>query len=208
MQPKFSTLIILTVVSAVLLVPFAVSPIYLDALRDRSFDLHQFLRGEIYKQGTGFASLTLVGVEMMLTARKRSRSWPLKIKMPGSVLLWRSAHIFTGVALLAMVVIHTVGASGINFNALFLYSFIGVTFTAMLGVLAETGVLSSPRKVFSRNIFNFGKQKSEEEEKAVGIGKGALIRGMREVWLKSHIFLVSVFSIMLAVHIFLVYYYR
>ena len=83
-----------------------------------------------------------------------------------------------------------------------------VTFTAMLGVLAETGVLSSPRKVFSRNSFNFGKQKSEEEEKAVVIGKGALIRGMREVWLKSHIFLVSVFSIMLAVHIFLVYYYR
>ena len=207
MQPKFSTLIILTLVSAVLLVPFAVSPIYLDALRDRSFDLHQFLRGEIYKQGTGYASLVLVGVEMLLTARKRSRTWPLKIKMPGSVMLWRSAHIFTGVALLAVVLVHTVGASGINYNAVFLYSFMGVTLTALLGVVAETGVLESPRKVFSRNIFKFGTLKLGEGE-AAGIGKGALIRGMRAVWLRSLIFLVSVFSILLAVHVFLVYYYQ
>jgi len=202
MQPKFSTLIILTLVSAVLLVPFAVSPIYLDALRDRSFDLHQFLRGELYKQSTGYVSLALVGVEMMLTARKRSRSWPLKIKMPGSVMLWRSAHIFTGVALLAAVVIHTLGATGINYNAVFLWSFIGVTLTAMVGIVAETGVLESPRKVFS-----FSAPKIVEG-KAAGIGKGALIRGMRAVWLRSHIFLVSIFSILLAVHIFLAYYYQ
>ncbi len=202
MQPKFSTLIILTLVSALLLVPFAVSPMYLDALRDRSFDLHRFLRGEVYKQGTGYASLVLVGIEMLLSARKRSRSWPLKIKMPGSMMLWRSAHIFTGVALLAAVVVHTVGASGINYNAIFLGSFIGVTLTALVGVVAETGVLESPRKVFS-----FAAPKLADGE-ATGIGKGALIRAMRAVWLKTHIFLVSVFSILLAVHVFLVYYYR
>ena len=202
MQPKFSTLIILTVVSVALLVPFAVSPTYLDALRDRSFDLHQFLRGEVYKQGTGFAALALVIIEMLLTARKRSRSWPLKVKMPGSMILWRSAHIFTGVALLLIVVIHTVGASGINYNAFFLWTFVGVTFTALVGVAAETGVLESPRKVFS---FSGSKQ---VEGKPAGIGKGALIRNMRTVWLKSHILLVSVFLILLAVHIFLVYYYR
>ncbi|MEL6937843.1 MAG: hypothetical protein AAFO84_01475 [Cyanobacteria bacterium J06598_1] len=202
MKPKFSTLIILTLVSAVLLVPFALSPIYLDVLRDRSFDLHQFLRGERYKQATGYVSLTLVVVEMLLTARKRSRSWPIKITMPGSVMLWRSAHIFTGVALLAAVLVHTIGASGINYNAIFLWSFIGVTLTALVGVVAETGVLESPRK-----IFNFRGQKLVDGE-PVGIGKGALIRGMRAVWLKSHIFLVSVFSILLAVHIFLVYYFQ
>ncbi|MGD1897639.1 MAG: hypothetical protein ACFB16_11890 [Phormidesmis sp.] len=202
MQPKFSTLIILTLVSALLLVPFAASPMYLDAMRDRSFELYQFLRGEVYKQGTGFASLALVAVEMLLTARKRSRTWPVKVKMPGSVMLWRSAHIFTGVALLAMVVIHTIGASGVNYNAILLWSFIGVTLTALVGVVAETGVLESPRK-----IFKFTKPKLVEGE-PVGIGKGALIRGMRTVWLKSHIFLVSVFAVLLAVHIFLVYYYR
>ncbi|MEL6555099.1 MAG: hypothetical protein AAFQ63_16785 [Cyanobacteria bacterium J06621_11] len=202
MQPKFSTLIILSLISLVLLVPFALSPMYLDVLRDRSFDLHQFLRGEIYKQGTGYAALTLVGIEMLLTARKRSRTWPLKIKMPGSVMLWRSAHIFTGVALLVIVVIHTVGVRGINYNLVFLGSFMGVTFTALLGVLAETGVLESPRKIFSFT----GKQSAEGEP--AGIGKGALIRGMRTVWLKSHIFLVSVFAVLLAVHVFLVYYFR
>lgn len=204
MQPKFSTLIILTVVSAVLLIPFALSPIYLDVLRDRSFDLHQFLRGEVYKQGTGFAALTLVIIEMLLTARKRSRSWPIKFKMPGSVILWRRVHIFTGVALLAIVVVHTLGASGLNYNAVFLWSFVGVTFTAMIGVAVETGVLESPRKVFS--FSGFGAKSTEG--KADGVGKGALIRGMRAVWLKSHIFLVSVFAILLAVHIFLVYYYQ
>lgn len=207
MKPKFSTLILLTLVSAVLLIPFALSPIYLDALRDRSFDLHQFLRGEIYKQGTGYASLVLVVIEMLLTARKRSRSWPIKVKMPGTVLLWRSIHIFTGVALLVFVLIHTVGAFGFNFNAILLWSFFGVTFTALVGVLAETGVLESPRKVFSF-AGRFGKKTEEDSAQPAGVGKGALIRGMRVVWLQSHIWLVSVFSILLAVHIFLVYYYQ
>ncbi|MEO1620106.1 MAG: hypothetical protein AAFU53_03630 [Cyanobacteria bacterium J06632_3] len=220
MRPKFSTLILLTIVSAVLLVPFALSPIYLDALRDRSFDLHQFLRGEIYKQGTGYAALVLVVIEMLLTARKRSRSWPIKVRLPGSVLLWRSLHIFTGVALLAMVVIHTVGAVGFNYNAVLLWSFVGVTLTALLGVVAETGILESPRKVFSFAGFGAAKGKAEATDvkavgvakggvaKAEGIGKGALIRNLRVVWLQPHIWLVSVFLVLLAVHIFLVYYYR
>lgn len=223
MQPKFSTLLILTVVSALLLIPFTVSSIYIDALRDRAFDMHQFLRGEVYKQGTGYAALVLVFVEMLLTARKRSRSWPLKIKMPGSVLIWRSAHIFTGVALLAMVLVHTIGVSGVNYNGILLLSFVGVTLTAMVGVLAETGVLESPRKVFSFGGLGKRKSKDDNQGKSVqgatvvggaiasepaGMGKGALIRFMRAVWLRSHIFLVSVFAILLAVHVFLVYYYQ
>lgn len=118
------------------------------------------------------------------------------------MMLWRSAHIFTGVALLAVVVVHTVGVTGINYNAVFLWSFVGVTLTALVGVVAETGVLESPRKVFS-----FASPAAVDGEVS-GISKGALIRGMRAVWLKSHIFLVSVFSILLAIHIFLVYYYR
>ncbi|MFK8186672.1 MAG: hypothetical protein AB8B99_25125 [Phormidesmis sp.] len=205
MKPKFSTLIILTLVCAVLMVPFALSPIYLDMLRDRSFDLHQFLRGEWYKQVSGFVALALVGVEMLLTFRKRSRSWslwPKKLSVPGSVIFWRSVHIFVGTALVGAVLVHTIGATGINFNALFLWIFFAVTLSALAGVVAETGVLESPRKVFS-----IGKAKVVEG-KATGIGKGALIRGMRAVWLPSHIFLVSVFALMLAVHIFLVYYYR
>ncbi|MEM8505241.1 MAG: hypothetical protein AAF716_19055 [Cyanobacteria bacterium P01_D01_bin.1] len=202
MKPKFSTLIILTLVSAVLLLPFALSPFYIEALRDRSFDLHQFLRGELYKQITGYVALSLVLAEMLLTARKRSRSWPIKVKMPGSVLFWRSLHIFTGVALLAAVLVHTIGVSGVNYNAVFLWSFFGVTLTALVGVVAETGVLESPRKVFS-----FAGKKGALG-KAEGIGKGTLIRVMRTVWLQSHIFLVSIFALLLAVHIFLVYYYR
>jgi hypothetical protein len=202
MKPKFSTLIILTLVSAVLLLPFALSPIYIEALRDRSFDLHQFLRGELYKQITGYVALALVVAEMLLTARKRSRSWPIKIKIPGSILMWRSLHIFTGVALLGAVLVHTIGVSGVNYNAVFLWSFFGVTLTALVGVVAETGVLESPRKVFS-----FAGNKGADGL-ATGVSKGPLIRLMRALWLNSHIFLVSIFSLLLAVHIFLVYYYR
>lgn len=205
MKPKFSTLIILTLVCAVLMVPFAFSPIYIDVLRDRSIELHQFLRGEWYKQVSGYVTLALVGAEMALTLRKRSRSWslwPKKFVLPGSVIFWRSVHIFVGTALVGAVLVHTIGVTGINFNALLLWIFFGVTVSALIGVVAETGVLESPRKVFS-----IGKEKIVEG-KAVGIGKGALIRNMRAVWLPSHIFLVSVFSLMLAVHIFLVYYYR
>lgn len=202
MKPQFSTLIVLTLVCAALLVPFALSPMYLDTMRDRSFDLHQFLRGETYKQGTGFAALVLIAIEMLLSLRKRSRSLPIKVKVPGAVMLWRTIHIFTGVALLAFVLLHTVGASGLNFNAVFLWIFFGVTLSALVGVVAETGVLESPRKIFS-----FSGQKVVEGE-ATGMGKGTLIRGMRAVWLPSHIFLVSVFGLMLAFHIFLVYYFR
>lgn len=202
MKPQFSTLIVLTLVCAALLVPFALSPMYLDTMRDRSFDLHQFLRGEIYKQGTGFAALVLIAIEMLLSLRKRSRSLPIKVKVPGAVMLWRTIHIFTGVALLAFVLLHTVGASGLNFNAVFLWIFFGVTLSALVGVVAETGVLESPRKIFS-----FSGQKVVEGE-ATGMGKGTLIRGMRAVWLPSHIFLVSVFGLMLTFHIFLVYYFR
>lgn len=202
MKPQFSTLIILTLVCAVLLLPFALSPVYLDMMRDRSLDLHQFLRGEVYKQGTGYAALVLVGIEMMLTARKRSRKWPLNIKVPGSVMLWRALHIFTGVALLGIVLIHTIGANGVNFNAAFLWVFFAVTLTALVGVVAETGILESPRKIFSLSSPRL------VEGQAVGIGKGALVRTMREIWLKSHIWLVSVFALMLGFHIFLVYFYR
>lgn len=206
MKPQFSTLIILTLVSALLLLPFAFSPLYLDMLRDRSLDLHVFLRGEVYKQGTGYTALVLVIIEMMLSARKRSRKWPLKLKLPGAVMLWRATHIFTGVSLLGVVLLHTVGANGLNFNAVFLWVFFGVTLTALVGVVAETGVLESPRKVFS-----FGGPKLVESEtgsQISAIGKGSLVRGMREIWLKSHIFLVSIFSLMLGFHIFLVYLYR
>lgn len=198
MKPRFSTLIILTLVCAALLAPFAVSPIYLDMLRDRSIELHQYLRGEYYKQITGYVALSFVVLEMVLTLRKRSRGWIVKIKIPGSVLLWRSLHIFTGVGLLGVVLVHTLGANGLNYNGIFLWVFFAVTLSALVGVVAETGILESSRKFFS-----FGNAKPE-----AGIGKGALIRNLRAIWLPTHIFLVSVFTLMLGFHIFLAYYFR
>lgn len=201
-QIKFSTLITLTFITAFLLIPFAVSQLYLPILRDTAFAWHQFLQGDIYKLTTGYVALLFVGLEMLFTLRKRGRAW--KINLPGSILLWRGLHIFVGVGLLAIVLVHTNGATGVNFNGIFLWIFFGVTLSALVGVTTETGVLESPRKSFGiapENARGIGKL-------LPGMAKGPLIRNMRNIWVSTHIFMVSIFFVMLAVHIFLAYYYQ
>ncbi|MGF1459218.1 MAG: hypothetical protein ACFBSG_09345 [Leptolyngbyaceae cyanobacterium] len=196
-KPSFKVLIGLTLLTALLLTPFVVSDLYLDALRARSFDLHQFIRGELYKQSTGYGALVLVLVEMLLTVRKRGGGWLARIKLPGSMLIWRSTHIFLGVGLLGLVLVHTLGANGLNFNAIFLWVFFATTLTALVGVVAETGILESTQSYF-------GKLPGSN----VALTKGPLIRGLRAIWLTSHIFFVAVFGVMLIFHIALAYYYQ
>lgn len=196
-QPGFKLLIGLTLVTALLLAPFAFSEAYFDLLRANSVDLHDFLRGELYKQGTGFAALGLVLLEVLLTARKRGRGWLVKIKLPGSMMLWRSIHIFLGVGLVGMVLIHTLGANGLNFNAVFLWVFFATTLTALVGVVAETGILESSRSSFG-----------PVPGSGTMVSKGSLIRGLRGIWLISHIFFVCMFGVMLVFHIALAYYYQ
>ncbi|MGK7876209.1 MAG: hypothetical protein AB4426_23805 [Xenococcaceae cyanobacterium] len=201
---KFSTLILLTFVTVALLTPFALSPLYLPILRDKAFKLHQLLQGDIYKQITGYTSLAFVLFEMLLTARKRGRGWKIKLNIPGSIQLWRSLHIFLGVTLLGVTLIHTVGATGLNFNAIFLRVFFGVILSALVGIVAETGVLESPRKYFGAHP-----TKANGLAKMLPtIKKGPLIRRLRDIWLSTHIFLVSVFFVLLGFHIFLAYYYQ
>ncbi|ERN40595.1 hypothetical protein KR51_00028520 [Rubidibacter lacunae KORDI 51-2] len=195
-QPTFRTLIVLTLVVAALLTPFAFSAIYLDYLRDRSIDLHTFLRGEIYKQTTGYIALAFLLFEVLLAARKRGRGWVVKVKLPGTLQFWRRLHIFLGVGLVGMVLVHTLGVNGLNFNAIFLWVFFAVTLSALVGVVAESGVLESSRRVFLRLP---GGQV---------LTKGPLIRGMRAIWLSAHIFLVSIFSVLSIFHIALAYYYQ
>lgn len=204
MKPKFITLIVLTLASAALLAPFAFSPVYVETLREQAFDLLQFLKGNLYKQITGYAALVFVVLEMVFTARKRGRSWVLKLKVPGSMQLWRRLHIFLGVALLGVTLIHTVGMTGINFNAIFLWVFFAVTLSALVGVVAETGILESSRQYFAW----FSVPVSNNGKKLPGIPKGNLIRQLRAIWLSTHILLVSVFLVMLLFHIFLAYYYQ
>ncbi len=197
LKPSFQVLLGLTLLTAVLLLPFAFSSTYLETLRSRSVDLHGLLRGAQYKQITGMTALVLVGLEMLLTARKRSRNWMGRLKIPGSMQFWRSFHIFLGVALVALVLIHTLGANGFNFNAWFLWVFWGTTLTALVGVVAETGILESSRQFF-------GKLPGSNR----ALTKGPLIRTLRSLWLASHIFLVGLFLIMLVFHVLLVYYHR
>lgn len=196
-QPGFKVLVGLTLITALLLLPFAFSHNYLDWMRSESVELHHFLRGELYKQSTGYGALAFVLVEILLTARKRSRSWIGRIKIPGSMNLWRTIHIFVGVGLVALVLIHTFGANGLNFNGVFLWVFFITTLTALVGVVAETGILESTRSMFGRFP---GSDRP--------ITKGPLIRGLRAIWLVSHIFFVCVFVLMLTFHIFLAYYYQ
>ena len=200
---KFSTLIILTLITAFLLTPFAFSSVYLVSIREEFFDLYQIFRDDLYKQITGYISLAFVIFEMIITARKRGRNWLISLKIPGSVPLWRSLHIFVGVALVAVTLVHTVGATGLNFNAAFLWVFFAVILSALVGVVAEVGVLESPQKTFSLFPNN-----NPQRTKAWSIKKGPLLRNLRLFWLSTHIFLVSAFLIMLLFHIFLAYYYQ
>ena len=195
-QPNLKVLLGLTFLTAALLTPFVISPIYLEALRDQAVELHGFIRGEVYKQATGFGALLFALIETTLTVRKRSRSWPFSLKLPGSIQIWRTVHIFLGVAMVAMVGVHTIGSTGANFNAVFLWVFFGVTLTALVGVVAETSVLESTRRAFGQLPW---------ENKP--LSKGNLLRKLRSVWLVSHIFLVWLFGFMLLVHIGFVYYY-
>ena len=204
MKPKFSTLIILIFLSAAILTPFALSQIYIPVLREQSFDLLQFFQGELYKQTTGYLALAFVLFELILAARKRGRGWIVQIKVPGSIMMWRRLHIFLGVGLLSIVLIHTIGMHGLNFNAIFLWIFFGVSLSALMGVVAETGIVESPRKRFLIWLSN----NQPNGEKTLGISKSILIRNLRNWWLGTHIILVSVFFVMLVVHIFLAYYYQ
>ena len=204
MKPKFSTLIVLTLISAAILAPFAVSPIYIPILREKAFDVLFFLQANLYKQITGYISLAFVILEMILVARKRGKGWKIKLPVPGSMQLWRRIHIFAGVGLIALVLIHTIGVAGINFNAIFLWVFFAVSLSALVGVVAETGVVESSQKRFLpmfKSVTAGGKPIS-------GISKGTMIRGMRALWLNTHIILVSIFFVMLCFHIFLAYYYQ
>ncbi|MGF1534858.1 MAG: hypothetical protein ACFB4J_00040 [Elainellaceae cyanobacterium] len=196
-QPSLKVLLALTVLTALLLLPFAFSTVYLDWLREQSVELHRFVRGELYKQGTGYAALAFVVLEVLLTVRKRGRSWISRLKLPGSMQLWRKIHIFLGVALVAMVLVHTLGSNGLNFNAALLWVFFAVTLTALVGVVAETGILESTRSYFGKLPWS-----------AAPMTKGPLIRGLRSLWLVSHIFFVCVFGVMLVFHIALAYYYQ
>ncbi len=204
MKPKFSTLIILTLLSAAILAPFAVSPIYIPILREKAFEVLLFLQDNLYKQITGYIALTFVLLEMVLTARKRGRGWKIKLSVPGSMQLWRKLHIFLGVGLLAIVLIHTIGVAGINFNAIFLWVFFGVSLSALVGVVAETGVVESSHKRF----LSWLSSTTPDGKKIPGISKGNMVRGMRVFWLSTHIILVSIFLVMLCFHIFLAYYYQ
>ena len=204
MKPKFSTLIILIFLSAAILAPFAVSQIYIPVIREQSFDLLQFLQGQLYKQTTGYVALAFVLFELILAARKRGRGWIVQIKVPGSIMMWRRLHIFLGVGLLSIVLIHTIGMHGLNYNAVFLWIFFGVSLSALMGVVAETGIVESPRKRFLVWLSN----KKPNGEKTLGISKSILIRNLRGLWLGTHIILVSIFFVMLVVHIFLAYYYQ
>ena len=204
MKPKFSTLIILTLISAAILAPFAVSPIYIPIFREKAFDVLYFLQANLYKQITGYVSLAFVLAEMVLSVRKRGRGWKVKLSVPGSMQLWRSLHIFLGVGLLAIVLIHTIGVAGINFNAIFLWVFFGVSLSALVGVVAETGVIESSQKRFLPML----QTATPDGKKIPGISKGSMIKGMRAFWLNTHIILVGLFFVMLAFHIFTAYYYK
>ena len=203
MKPKFSTLVILIFISAAILAPFALSSWYEPILREQSFDLLMFFEGNLYKQITGYVCLVFALLEVALVARKRGRGWIVKVKVPGSIQFWRKLHVFLGVGLIAVVLVHTVGLNGLNFNAIFLWVFFAVSLSALMGVTAETGIVESPQ----RRFFSWVSNSSMDAKAVPGVSKSTLIRNLRSFWLGTHIILTAIFFVMLGFHIFLTYHY-
>ena len=198
MKPKFSTLIVLIFLSAAILAPFAVSHLYEPVIRANSFDILLFVQGDLYKQITGYIALVFVILEMFLVARKRGRGWIVKLKIPGSILFWRKLHIFLGIGLLALVLIHTIGLNGLNFNAVFLMGIFCCQFISTGWRNSRNGYC----RIISKKIFRLVIDQEDRGKEVAGVTNSTLIRNLRSFWLGTHIILVAIFFVMLVFHIF------
>ena len=97
-------------------------------------------------------------------------------------------HILIGATLIPLVGIHTGGRWGVNLNGLLLACLVG---TIVIGVTGKIGEAWRLHRV-------------ERLGPSAGHGKGSAFHAN---WLRVHVALVSIFTALLAFHIFSVYYF-
>lgn len=120
----YKTLMIAAVIAVALsLVALLAPPIPYPASMDLSWQWDQLWRDSFWKQVSGFTALGLAAVGLiLLTLRKRWRRFAL-----GQFAHWRLVHTLLGVAVVAVLVVHTGDRFGNQLNSLLMSSVLGLT---------------------------------------------------------------------------------
>jgi nitrite reductase (NADH) large subunit len=131
-------------------------------------------RDQLPKEVSGATLLGLAVAGLMLSLRKRWKFFGV-----GTVTMWRFAHAAIGVAMLAVLVVHTELRHGVNVNLALLVSFLGTAITgAFTGPIVALVKPSTPRA-----------------------------RAIRFFFIGTHIVFFSALPVLIALHVFVVSYF-
>lgn len=145
-----------------------------------SFQLDVLWRDGVWKQVTGFSLLALSVVAAVISLRKNF-NWMSKL---GGYASWRLVHVIVGLTALIMLFLHTGFRLGENLNFWLMASFLG-----LVVVGAGAGAVKAFEHVLNEKVY---KRASAQPAKL-------------PIWL--HIFAFWPLPLLLALHIFTVYYY-
>lgn len=149
-----------------------------DSVQDSWRNIDALWRSNLAKQVSGYTLLAFTVVGLVFSLRKR-----IKVFNFGSYGAWRIAHTALGVATLVGVVIHTGFRLGANLNLL-----LSSTFLALAAVGGLAGITSSL------------------EARSTG-NRAMFLRSLRPKFTWLHILLFWPIPILIALHIFSVYWY-
>jgi hypothetical protein len=144
-ETRFTAQALLFGVALSLATPLLASLFGVEVLRERIVALVHLMDNHRFRELTGYAALTLILFELLLSLRKRT-SLPLPVSFPR----WRVAHMMTGVCLVLVIVVHTGGRWGVNLNGWLLSALILVTFVGLAGKLAEARRIERLTKATTR----------------------------------------------------------
>lgn len=131
-------------------------------------------RDHLGREVSGATLLGLAVIGLMLSLRKR---W--KFFGAGTVTMWRLVHAAVGVAMLAVLVVHTELRLGVNVNLALMVSVLGTAITgALTGPIVALVKPSTPRS-----------------------------RAIRFFFIGAHIVFFSALPLLVALHVFVVYYF-
>ena len=142
------------------------------------WQLEQVLRNSLYKQISGYTLLGVTVIALLLSLRKRLKSW----RKLGDFGSWRAVHGTVGLATLLMLFVHTGFHLGDNLNRILMVTFATLNLLgALVGIIA--GLESKPTQL------------------------GNLSRRMRPFATVIHLALFWPLPALIGAHVFTVYYY-
>lgn len=172
-------------------------------LREQVEVLGNLLADHQFRITSGFFILTLILFEVLYSLRKRGR-----IRLPGERHSWRSVHMIIGTALVPLIVVHTGGRWGDNLNGMLLTCLVLTILVGLVGKIAEA--LRARRAMALHAVGANGNGKNGAVKAGVAVtanGNGKHRWSIHQSWLWLHTTFVTGLIVLVAYHIFCVYYY-